>query len=798
MAELDGNAAMLQELSGYQLQQDECRKLLKVFNGNLEQAAEKFFSSDLSTVHKLIDGSTATWDESAFGASRYAEEANSSVPSTLAPFSGFDNHSRSGANSTAPTRPNSRIGTRPGSALSTHVGDDPMQSQSLNVGAQRVYMGADTWPGIENGQESGVTGSAKPTFGPATRSSYDTANWAMVPATSASAYIDDPIPSQRQREEGQPAILKPSPRYNYFPAMLAIIHSIPQFRNALLSPAVTQNDYWVGEEWWKGNPSGRTRIFDDSVGWDEAYELDIIYETQRLMAFLDNTDRAYATVESMLETDAWKSLETPSLDDPDDDMLKFLILWSAAYAKHDPKFEINGMLRSVVNAQQQVNSFVLDSTVTKRHERTPDIYDVLDDTFFPNPEGTAHIMDISNVLIFRLNSSDQDGNELGCRIPATLYADRYLEKNKSVITAMFDEMASYDAQLSTIKDQTDRLKFHTPAKRNSKTIESLKLIKTSMKAFQPNSEGDEPNAKDAATLSQLQELYESVEGKLATLEEQRKQAQETLNTISNRFKPTIDDGAEPLIDLTEPDYPEGQSAQDAMHHPYQLYGVSTRRDVIYLLHPDTASNIPNAKQWWRIQYDSESGSANIIRDRVDVQQVLERATSEAASVLLIYANEAATSEPLLPLSKPLEDFVKKDKLYFLEELQKNHDLGAGGVWDDYGDEVRGDWNKETGPPEYNHDWANMSAKQYHEKGGQQESAISSATLTPNTELDGESGVREMVEVNGGMDAMTGLQSDPMEVDTQTQSWDTQMVDVKEVQAEEPRSQHIEFAERKGG
>ncbi|KZM19315.1 uncharacterized protein EKO05_0002896 [Ascochyta rabiei] len=781
MAEQDGNVAMLQELSGYQLQQDECRKLLKVFNGNLEQAAEKFFSSDLSTVRKLIDGSTATWDESAFGASRYAEEAHSSVPTFNIDYPlGFDNHSRSGANSTAPTRPNSRIGTRPGSALSTHVGDDPMQS-------------------IENAQESGVTGSSKAVFGPATRSSYDTANWAMVPAATASAYIDDPAPSQRQREEGQPAILKPSPRYNYFPAMLAIIHSIPQFRNALLSPAVTQNDYWVGDEWWKGNPSGsgRTRIFDDSVGWDEAYELDIIYETQRLMAFLDNTDRAYATIESMLESDAWKQLEAPSLDDPDDDMLKFLMLWSAAYAKHDPKFEINGMLRSVVNAQQQVNSFVLDSTVTKRHERTPDIYDVLDDTFFPNPDGTAHIMDISNVLIFRLSSSDQDGNELGCRIPATLYPDRYLEKNKSVITAMFEEMASYDTQLSTINDQTDRLKFHTPAKRNSKTIESLKLIKTSMKAFQPNSEGDEPNAKDAATLSQLQELYESVESKLATLEEQRKQAQQTLNTISNRFKPTIDDGAEPLIDLTEPNYPKGQSAQDAMHHPYQLYGVSTRRDVIYLLHPDTASNTPDAKQWWRIQYDSESGSANIIRDRVDLQQVLERATSEAASVLLIYANEAAISEPPLPLSKPLEDFVKKDKLYFLEELQKNHDLGAAGVWADYGDEVRGDWDKETGPPEYNHDWANMSAKQYHEKDGQRESAMSSATLTPNTELDGESGVREMVEVNGGMDAMTGLRSDAMDVDTQTQSWDTQMVDVKEVQADEVKSQHIEFADRKG-
>lgn len=370
-------------------------------------------------------------------------------------------------------------------------------------------------PGIENGQQSGVTGTSRPAFGPATRNDYDTANWAMVPATTASEYIADPIPSQRQRGEGQPAILKPSPRFNYFPAMLTILHSIPQFRNALLSPAVTQDHYWVGDEWWRGNPTGRTRVMDNSVGWDEAYGLDIVYETQRLMAFLDNTDRAYTTIESMLDMDAWKQLQPPSLQDPDDDMLKFLMLWSTAYAKQDPEYQIDGVLRSVVNAQQRVDSFVLDSTVSKRDGRETDIYDVLDDTFFPSSEGTAHIMDISNVLIFRLEGAKQDGNELGCRIPATLYADRYLEKNKHVIQAMFAEIAVHDSQLNSIKDQTDRLKYHTPAKRNSKRIESLKLIKTSMKPFQPKADEEEPNAKDAATLSQLQSLYDSVESKLA-------------------------------------------------------------------------------------------------------------------------------------------------------------------------------------------------------------------------------------------------------------------------------------------
>ncbi|KAF1933599.1 uncharacterized protein M421DRAFT_200965 [Didymella exigua CBS 183.55] len=744
----DDNATMLQELSGYQLVYEDCQKLLRVFNGNLEQAADKVFSSDMSAIHKLIDGSKPTWDESAFGASRYGDDANNGVPST-----------------------------RPGSALSTHAGDDLMQS-------------------IESGQESGVTGNSKPVFGPATRNDYDPSSWSMVPATTASEYIADPVPSQRQREEGQPAILKPSPRFNYFPAMLTILHSVPQFRNALLSPAVTQDDYWVGEEWWKGNPTGRARIIDDTVGWDEAYGLDIIYETQRLMAFLDNTDRAYTTIESMLDMDAWKQLEAPLSTEPDDDMLKHLLLWSEAYAKQDPDFEIDGVLRSVVNAQQQVNSFVLDSTVTKRVGRDTDIYDVLDDTFFPNPEGTAHIMNISNVLIFRLEGAKQDTSELGCRVPATLYADRYLEKNKHIIKSMFGEMAVHTSKISSIKDQADRLMYHTPAKRNSKKIESLKLIKTSMKAFEPKTDEDEISERDAATLFQLQKLHDSIECKLAALDEQQKQAQEALDGIAMHFKPTIDDGAEALIDLTGPDHPEGQSPQDAMHHPYQLCGVATRRDVIYLLHPDTASNVPGAKQWWRIQYDNESGTANIIRDRVDQQQVLERATSEAASVLLIYANKAAMSEKPIPLAKPLEDFVKKDKLCFLEELQKSHGLDSGNAWEDFGDEMKGDWDKASNPPGYNHDWANISSRQFHDEMSKQSSGMSSATLTPNTEMDGE-GVREMVEVNGGMDAMAGLRSDPMAVDTQA-SRDTQMVDVKEIHAEEPKAQHIEFAQNKGG
>jgi hypothetical protein len=274
-----------------------------------------------------------------------------------------------------------------------------------------------------------------------------------------------------------------------------------------------------------------------------------------------------------------------------------------------------------------------------------------------------------------------------------------------------------------------------------------------------------------------------------------------MQSISGRFKPTIDDGADVPMETADVHYPEGQSPHDAMNHPYQLYGVATRRDVVYLLHPDIKSDVPGAKQWWRMQYDTESNNPVIMRDRLTLQEVIERATSESASVLLVYANEAATSVEPLPLSKPLEDFVKRDKLSFLEELQKN----ASG-WEDHGDYssvAQGEWDKN--PPDYNYhdDWNSMSAQQYHTR-DRNDSNMSSATLTPNTELGDDGPVmREMVEVNGGMDAMTGfgndtLTQDTMQVDGNTHSMATSFTDVDMADAQEPRTQHIEIAEKKGG
>lgn len=272
----------------------------------------------------------------------------------------------------------------------------------------------------------------------------------------------------------------------------------------------------------------------------------------------------------------------------------------------------------------------------------------------------------------------------------------------------------------------------------------------------------------------------------------------------------VDDGAEALIDLTENEYPEGQSPQDAMHHPYRLCGVATHLGVTYLLHPDTRSSVAGAQQWWRVQYDTESSSPSIRRDRLTQQEVLERAATESSAALLVYAHKDALSIAPEPISKPLEDFVKKDGWNFQEELQKDASGWEDVQYNAMSDLQQGDWDK--APPDYEYDWNSMSAQEFQQNAQghvRHDSNLSSATLTPNTEHD--VGVQEMVEVNGGMDALTGVSSgassnmvegDAMIVDElgdrhgRAVLADQMMDDVRV--GEEPIVQHIEIAEKKGG
>lgn len=368
--------------------------------------------------------------------------------------------------------------------------------------------------GIENGQESGLIGNSRPVFGPANRDYYEAAQWALVPLTSSAEYIPDVAASQRKREEGSPAILKPLPNEDYLPALITILRSIPLFRNALLAPEITLDNYKVGDEWWKGTASTQARTVEYESSMETTHNLEIIHETQRLMAFLDKTDRAYGSVGALLQLEAMKNSRIDP-EQAEDDLLKFLVNWDYAYQTQTSK-ELNGVLKSIVRAQgQSQECFLLDGTVVHNDpKREKTLYDVLNDTLFASATQQAHIVDISNVLVFRLVSSKTDSN-LNCKFPATFYADQYLEENKMAVDTMFQDMNQYEQQLKDLDAEVDNLKYHTTKKvRPGEKMEVLKLLKSSMVAFQPKEDDLIEDPSNAATLSRLQAVYNNIEQKL--------------------------------------------------------------------------------------------------------------------------------------------------------------------------------------------------------------------------------------------------------------------------------------------
>jgi hypothetical protein len=302
------------------------------------------------------------------------------------------------------------------------------------------------------------------------------------------------------------------------------------------------------------------------------------------------------------------------------------------------------------------------------------------------------------------------------------------------------------------------------------------------------------------------------------LEQQTQQVQKTIAGISGRFKPFVDDGVDKTpntandsamdtskdtakdttASATEESsstpskhkYPKGQEPSDAMNIPYKLQGVATRRDVVYLLQPD---KVTGAKQWWRMQYDSESANPIIRRDQLSLEEVIERATTESASALLVYANDDAMNVESTRLSEPLEAFVKKDNLNFLQELQSDL-TGWETYGNDFGNVAQGGWDNNPSTPDATSDFELISADEFHNSEKKRErinSNLSSATLTPNTEIDD---APEMVR--RASSETVGRGDDAMEVDGKgkVSFTDVDMEDAKE----EPRTQHIEVAEKKGG
>lgn len=370
-------------------------------------------------------------------------------------------------------------------------------------------------------QETGVTSTHQPTFGPATRDDYDEGNWSMTLFNSASReIIISPDPEDRKRIDDEPAFLRPSPDNTYLGALITILHSIPLAREALLLRNRVLSDYGHDSQWWNGQSINLPKIvtIHDGIETDNDWD-DILYESQRLVAFLDSTSRAFGS------TDALAGLRCLVSYDSEGNIGKYLEKWQEAAICADPGNQLATVFSSTA-LRQPLSGYespvgkdftALETFVEPEHGQT--LYDVLDLLMWSDKSGEelddVWLEHVADILTIKLTSDLSQSVDV--KIPPVFYPDRYLASCR-------DAAREYRLRKLQIYDEISRIdmlisRFTCPKSLIHKGLTSRELLERGADAvpvllnnllFTPK-----PTNLDAGRLeSQLRAMSKRIEEKL--------------------------------------------------------------------------------------------------------------------------------------------------------------------------------------------------------------------------------------------------------------------------------------------
>ncbi|KAH7321720.1 hypothetical protein BKA65DRAFT_512841 [Rhexocercosporidium sp. MPI-PUGE-AT-0058] len=675
-SEADVNSFL--DLVGHTVQRPEAVARLKGNNNNVEQALNEYYDSPDTNKYR--------WDEGQFNSGRDGEFNNHGIsfdihaPDDPGPFPGrYDG---------GPSRPPSRTSNNK-SPLSKvidltaeHAAADPRNSMDHDYNADPELQQALAASRADLGmppQESGVTGTEVVHFGPATRSQYEQGQWDMVPiGKTSSREILDPEPADRKREPGAPAFLKPMAQDTRLNAVITIYHEIPLARNVFLYSRKELPSYGHDSEWWSGK-SIETQVV--TVQGEETLLEDCDAELQRLMAFLDKTDRSYGSVEPLADSHDVKRAYRSQPDLPS----AVFSAWKLACERVEPPREVDKEMIDMIfsagvpseaqdTARDEKTFAMLELDLPPKDSSQETFYDIADEVLWPQLGSfelaeCPYLSRIAEVISFKVDGS---GDRKPVEIPTVWYPDRYLKSGRQAALDMRLQKREVEKELTRIRTLEEKLSL-VPT-RTGKIVKVQDLFKASLKHDVAELEGDQESlidvdvdmmasqrqAKAAERLSdEMQKILASIDKKLLALEGEKEKALAELRQLSKLY-------TEPSND---PDAPQ--------LHKYTLRGVSTSKSTFYICRrsePDLIDmEMDTPDQWWRIHY-APMGYNPVTVEKTTEEKVIE-AAKESKNMILVYASEDAMNvfKYNLPLSKPLETFVKFDNRTFASEFQGSED-----------------------------------------------------------------------------------------------------------------------------
>ncbi|KAK4157218.1 hypothetical protein C8A00DRAFT_40442 [Chaetomidium leptoderma] len=632
-------------------------------HGNVDNVINEYFD-DADKFRRKYG-----WDETAFSSGREGEETSANNP-TVPSFAihppvlyGTEPASFYGAPSRPPSRANNRspMSRLADMAVGEFNTDTPSNRQEEEDQLQRAINESLSASGVQSPhtfppppvpqpQQSGVTtnnGDSSVHFGPANRPDYDTDEWAMVRLGNQES---DPDPTLRARKAGEPVLLRCRQDITWkkhrIGALLMIFQHIPAARNALLQRGDAPGyGYGNKSDWWQGQaimPPGQV----DPEGWMDDSTLSWSDELHRLMGFLEATERAYGTADTLARARHPETRETGDLEK--DFFHSFIDLQSA--------------------------------------EGTPENWD----TFF----SSAEIVALDD---FKLQGGDRFGI-LDLQIPETFYIDRYLKANGEKLQELQMDMIAllkaYDASMQKeeelirwVNPQTNkaydrRVLMKAAAHRCHEKMRQIKLRAFWRQHEQAPAEGEgdyylpdhagEPNLlpEEAQVIAHYDAKIQEFEDKVVEMDrvmaEQILPERQAIHDVNRKMSSL----------LTVPSADEKWNPT----HKYTLRGVVNDPNTIYqrMRGPAGASestsagdaSAPGEERWWKTSFKPEDNTVEHIP--VFYETVMREACGAGCLPIVVFATDKAMEQENLPLSDALKTFVRLDNRLFKQELLQSN------------------------------------------------------------------------------------------------------------------------------
>ncbi|KAF8244775.1 hypothetical protein K440DRAFT_588153 [Wilcoxina mikolae CBS 423.85] len=542
--------------------------------------------------------------------------------------------------------------------------NDPELAEALKQSMQTAS-GGEYAP-----QETGITGThtspTNPNFAPAQENKeYNPSEWALT-TTATQEVSQEPPPVERKRAPGTPAFLRPSFSSYYLAGALTILHSIPRARESLLARDYTLSNYWYNPKWWTGGKIQTSRVVDlDNPRFSLIDAEEEVAEVQRLMAFLDGTDRAYGCVEILGDLPKVREQEQTAVP------ATFFKSWdlSLSWVYDSQVYRDMEVFTSVAHQIQTDGSdrdqtFQILETTISQSDLT--LYSALDTMVWTDEENPVYV-DFADVVNFQIKT-DMGVQGTGIDIPAALYLDRYTKPWLESVKDLKEKIAAQKSRIIDLEAKEERLKSFGSMgiEFNTKTLLEITTahFATPLRVYADDGSGDitmdsQPELPDPTPL--LKELLRKLEKNLSNLERQKQEAQDILQKLQRTF--TSPDECTPnSLPLTK----------------YSLRGVCTSPSKTYVLLPNKDEHCgpeDAPEQWWQFSWIAQStwgtetqyGTHETVK--VTEEEVLLAAKTEGDTVLMVYANDNAFQggDPSLP--EPLKDFVARDNAEFAAELE---------------------------------------------------------------------------------------------------------------------------------